>query len=967
MQAGHRSGDNRPVRSFRSLLIPTALVPGLGTIAATEPALAPEQSLAAASVPAGFALELVAAEPLVADPIAIDWGADGRLWVAEMADYPYGIDGEGEPGGRVRWLRDSDGDGRYDESVVFVDGLSFPAGLMAWGDAVLIAAAPDLLLAEDTDGDGRADSVTKLWSGFVTGNQQLRFNGLRWGLDNRVYCASGAHHGGFGKGNRVASPTGNEVELGSRDFSLAPGDWSLRPESGPAQFGRCRSDAGDWFGVQNSWPLWHYVLPDRYLARNPAYAAPDARHQVRPTQQPRVFPAKEPQKRFHGFDHVGRYTSACGIGIDRDSLLFPREPGVGHAFTCEPFHNLVQRTRFAAAGASFDGARADDGDTDFFASADRWCRPVMARTGPDGALWVVDMYRYMIEHPDWLPQEGKDELRPHYRKGEGMGRIYRVVKAGTGPRPVPDLGEAGAEGLVKALGSENGIVRDLAHRELVRQRAEMADKAAPLLRAALRGGGEFERLHALCALDGVGRLDAEDVARALADPSPAVRRGALRLAEALATIDNGLLAACSELARDPDPQVRLQFALSAGEWPDPQVGAALGELAVRADPDPFTLAAAMSSAAPHHAALADAARAAGLPRELTVALLGLGADGGRAETSATLLRAVAEARRIDIAVDHCQQLADRGRGRSLPRGAFLPLADHARALAADRGAGAGDRAEAIRLLGFTAAGDDPAPLSDRLTAAEPPAVIAAAATALARIGDEAARDSLLAAWPSLPPGGQAAVAEAFAARGGAWVGALFDRIEAGEIPASAVPATARERILATRDATLRARAQTAFDRRGGGTERAAVIEVFANALDMIPDHGRGADIFKERCAVCHQIGGEGGGAVGPDLATVTDRSKAGLMAAIIDPNAGVDPRYAAVLVTLAGGDTAYGLVVAETATSIVVKGLDGGERTIARDAIAKLESPGASLMPEGLEAGLDPQGMADLLGFIRGG
>ncbi|MCH2583658.1 MAG: dehydrogenase, partial [Planctomycetes bacterium] len=422
-----------------------------------------EASLAAFHIREGFRIELVAAEPLVMDPVAIDWGADGGLWVAERADYPLGVDGKGKAGGRVRFLEDTDSDGRYDRSVVFLDGLNFPTGVKAWKDGGLVAAAPEVLFARDTNGDGRVDVREVLYKGFSEGNQQLRVNGLRWGLDNWIHCASGAHHGGYAKGNKVTSVrTGKTIVLGSRDFRIRPGPGLLDPQSGPSQFGRNRDDWGNWFGVQNSHPLWHYVLRDHHLRRNPYFVSPNPKNQVVTPSNPRVYTAKSPQKRFHSFEQSGRFTSACSGMVYRDELLFPRG-SERHAFTCEPFHNVVQHNIIFRKGPTF-AARRDPAESkvDFIASKDRWFRPVMVRTGPDGALWVVDMYRYMIEHPQWLPKNGQDELRSYFRHGEKHGRIYRVFPAESAPRAWPRLSGSAPADLVDYLEHPNGWVRDTA-------------------------------------------------------------------------------------------------------------------------------------------------------------------------------------------------------------------------------------------------------------------------------------------------------------------------------------------------------------------------------------------------------------------------------------------------------------------------------------------------------------------------
>ncbi len=416
------------------------------------PPLSPEESMKVAHVREGYELQLVVAEPLVIDPVAIDWGPDGKLWVAEMADYPSGMDNNGKPGGRVRFLEDKDNDGKYETSTVLLHDIPFPTGVMAWGRGVIVTAAPEIFYAEDSDGDGKADIRRTLFSGFLEGNQQLRVNGLRWGLDNWVHCASGSHHAGYGADSQILSHVTNQkTAVGSRDFRIRPDEGLIDPQSGPSQFGRNRDAWGNWFGEQNSYPLWHYVLEDPYIRRNPHFAPPDPRNLMTPSNPP-VYAAAAPEKRFHSFEQSGRYTSACSGIVYLDELLFGPESrsclpgrisaegglGTQHAFTCEPFSNLVQHNLLIDDGVSFrlerDPAEAD-AKTDFFASEDRWCRPVMVRTGPDGALWIVDMYRYMIEHPHWLPKEGQDELRPFFRSGDDRGRIYRIVPKATSGKP----------------------------------------------------------------------------------------------------------------------------------------------------------------------------------------------------------------------------------------------------------------------------------------------------------------------------------------------------------------------------------------------------------------------------------------------------------------------------------------------------------------------------------------------------
>ena len=515
-----------------------------------SPPLSPTRSLKKVQVPKGYKIELVANEPLVKDPVAIDWSNDGSIWIAEMADYPSGENGVS---GRIVKLVDNDGDHLPDKREVLIDKISFPTGVMSWGRGVIITAGGRILYAEDLNGDGDADLIEDWFTGFVEDNQQLRVNSLRWGLDGWIYCASGGHHAGFGLNTVITSvKSGEKFKLGSRDFRFRP-DGSFEPIAGPSQFGRVRDNDGNWFGVQNANPLWHYVLQDHYHKRNPDIAAPDPRKMLR-GKSPKVYSAGKAQKRFHGFDMIGRYTSACGISIYRDNQLFDHPEGTMSAFTCEPFSNLVQRHILTNHGPTYIAERADDGKFDFFASGDRWCRPVMSRTAPDGSLWVIDMYRYMIEHPHWLPPNGKQELKPHYYSGQDKGRIYRITKKNQNHAWGP---------ITKK--SSNGILQDLA------------------LKESFRNGSKIN-------------WSKEDVLEGLQSNKVSIRRMALKESEKFPE----LFREVSELCTDPNFKVRLQVAYTLGEFEHDLAGEALASIAKKDGSDVFMAAAILSSAIPHY-------------------------------------------------------------------------------------------------------------------------------------------------------------------------------------------------------------------------------------------------------------------------------------------------------------------------------------------------------------------------------
>ena len=482
--------------------------------------------------------------------------------------------------------------------------MNFPTGVMPWHKGVIVTAAPEIFYAEDTDGDGKADVRRTLYSGFTQGNPQLRVNDPTWGLDNWVYIANGLSS----RGKVRSEKTGAEVEMSGHDARLRPDEGLIETEAGLTEFGRNRSDWGDYFGCDNSHPMWHFVLPERYGRRNPYVGPPKATNLMGLPPNGPVYQLSPEGKRYHSFEHAGHYTSACSAMVYRDELLFSRGTDL-EAFVCEPVHNLVQHLVLTESGPTYTAShREDETKHDFLASEDPWCRPVFVTTGPDGALWVVDMYRYMIEHPDWLPQQGRDEYRPFFRLGEDRGRIYRIFPKGQRPRAVPRLDKLGPAELVAALDSPSGWQRDAVQQLLVWSGDKSA--VAPLEQLAASSRNPLARLHALCTLDGLNALKPEAIERALRDEHPAVRRQAVRLAETRGKDAPQLIDAAIKLADDPDAKVRLQLACTLGEWDGDAAGRALAKLAMSAGDDPWLAAAVMTSAPRHYAALASAALAA---------------------------------------------------------------------------------------------------------------------------------------------------------------------------------------------------------------------------------------------------------------------------------------------------------------------------------------------------------------------
>lgn len=937
-----------------------------------------EESLSKIHVPRGYRVEIVAAEPETIDPVAFDWDAAGRLWVVEMSDYPLGMDGKGQSGGRVRVLEDRDHDGRFETSRLFADGLSFPNGILTWRDGVLVTAAPEILYLRDTDGDGVCDKREVLFSGFNEGNQQLRMNHLRWGIDNWVYCANGGHHANHGLETKVTSHRkGESIKLGSRDFRFQPDTGELQLESGPSQYGRNRDAWGHWFGTQNANPLWHYILSDRYLARNPHVPSPSPIKHIVGPGSPIVYPASQLEKRFHSFEQSGRFTSACSGMIYNDDLLFGRS-SLTHAFTCEPFHNLVQHNVLSDDGVSFKARRpVGEGQTDFFASEDRWCRPVMVRTGPDGGLWVADMYRYMIEHPDWLPPEGKAELLPHYRLGDDRGRIYRVVPVAANVSRIISLEQANTAQLVSALSSSNDWHRDKAHQMLIWSR----DLAAVPLLEKLAKTGELPqtRLQALCVLDGLNALTDDGLITALHDSNAHVRENAVRLAEHHESPE--VVAAACALANDGDAKVALQLALSIGEWKSTVAGKAIAQLAVRFDDDPYFVSAIMSSALPHSQEFVSSLVATdpktldtfrvpllrqslGSKDDATIEIL---MQSVLASPKATQLQSLDEfllsLQRVGVDMNQLSTLNVESKlSNSVKQ--FEKLLTDAEKTASDTNRSAAERVAAAKVLcratKHRERGVDL--LAQWLQPQTAPELQALAIEAMAQSGIDKVPDALSTAWTQLSPELRSKALDAWLSRE-SWTGDLLGRIESNSIPARSLDLTQRARLLQHPVKALAQRAKAILEV-AGESSRKKIVEQYSAATKLSGEAGKGQLIYMKSCANCHRRGNLGQD-VGPNLATVLEHPNEKLLTNILDPNADIQPGYQAYTVLLDTGEILSGLLFSETANSVTIKQASGTLRTVSRSEIERLQNSNVSLMPEGLELTLNQQEIADLLAYLH--
>ncbi|MBL9143681.1 MAG: c-type cytochrome [Verrucomicrobiaceae bacterium] len=552
----------------------------------------PEDSLKAIHVAKGYEVKLIASEPLVQDPVFVDWDAKGRLWVVEMGDYPFapgettkdGKVGQGKVSdlqqGRIKILEDTNGDGVMDTATLFLDGLKHPTGLAFWKGGVFVSAIPDIFYAEDTDGDGKCDKREVWFTGFTAGNPQHLVNGFCWGLD-------GWYHGANGdSGGKIkATKTGKEYDLSANDFRFDPKTGEFALEAGRSQYGKWRDDYGNWFGNNNVTWAWHYWLPLDDLKRNPDLAVKSIREETNPDK--RIYPVSPAVRRFNQASTAGTLTSGCSPMPAR-SPLFPDT-----MFICEPANNLVHREVIDYTGTVIKTHRhADDASSEFFASEDNWFRPTMARCGPDGALYVVDMYRLVMEHPEWIPAEIVKATA--VRAGEKMGRIYRVAPRGSKYEPYK-LTELGDNQLGLTVARLNWFERDTAHRMIA---AKGSNEAIEFVRkVAVKGDSSEGRIQALWTLAGYGELKFERLLSSLRQPMLHEQINALRMFQ----LRPGKLDASTTelLVGNPLPSAILQLALIAGALPEPQRYDILEPLIKNNASDPYILTAARTSFGPN--------------------------------------------------------------------------------------------------------------------------------------------------------------------------------------------------------------------------------------------------------------------------------------------------------------------------------------------------------------------------------
>jgi len=566
--------------------------PGVQKASDASPVLSPEDEMKQFYLPPGFHAELVAAEPLIQDPIAIDWDADGRMWVVEYPEYVPDLQAPEpnlDPIGRIVVLEDTDNDGKMDKRTVFADGLVQARAVKALDHGILVLEPPNVWLMHDTNGDLKMDTKELVGTdyGRREGGVEGNANSFEWGLDNYLHSA----------GSNVTYSLRMKDGVFDRRPTLSRGEWGV----GQDDFGRMfRNDSESTIRVD--------LVPTPYYARNPALVRTRGSEEVMTNDTNNineVWPVRPNPGTNRSYQFgvtrpsdgtLVQVTAACTPLVYRGDRLPPDL--YGNVFVAEPAGNLVRRIALEDDGTTLRATNAYD-KAEFFSSTDERFRPVFISNAPDGTLMVVDFYRGVLQDRASTTLYLKDYIQKRKLDaptGVGRGRVFRIVHDSLRRDATrPQLSRATPAQLVEALSHPNGWWRDTAQRLLVER--DGAKVASELKALATSGASPRTRVKALWILDGVDRIDSTTVANALTDGSRDVRTSAVRLAERwLGEAGGPMQDAILQLIDDPDWQVREQVAASLGVLPAGPKETAIALLLQKHADDPVAADAALSGA-----------------------------------------------------------------------------------------------------------------------------------------------------------------------------------------------------------------------------------------------------------------------------------------------------------------------------------------------------------------------------------
>ncbi|WP_149496266.1 PVC-type heme-binding CxxCH protein [Roseiconus lacunae] len=975
--------------------------------------LSPEKSQNHFVVPEGFHVELFVSEPqLGGKPIFVTWDEDGRLWVCETYDYPNELAPGNKGRDKIRICEDTDGDYKADKFTVFAEGLSIPTALAFTADGVLVQNGNETLLLTDTDGDDVSDQREVVITGWELGDTHGGVSNFQYGLDNWIWAMQGYNNS-------------RPVARGEEQGRFRMGFFRMRPDATEVEFIRSTnnntwglgiSEEGLIFGsTANGNPSIYMPIPNRYYESVRGWAPSLTLSSIADTNDFEPITDKVRQ-----VDHHGGYTAGAGHAL-YTAREYPQEYWNRIGFVAGPTGHLVGSFVLKPDGSDFHSTSPFN----LIASDDEWSAPIMAEVGPDGNVWVVDWYNYIVQHNP-TPQgfeTGKGNAYETDLRDKKHGRVYRVVPNEKPAKPAVALSDASAADLVDALKNPTMLVRKHAQRLLVEQGKQDAEIVEALIALAKDQstdeiGLNVSAIHALWTLHGLGVLDGsnqqatEAAIAALGHPSPGVRQNAIAVLPKAADTYSAIVR--SGILEDSHPIVRLSALLATADWEsnDAAGAAVLGALSDprnlidRWIPDAMTSAAAaqadsflsglaslnlsadgsyrakqleiISIVADHFVRGDDAGQAPAVLASLTDAspevlqAVITGMNRGWRNDNQVNLTADVEAKLENV----FKQADNSSRGqlvRLVERWGSERLAKFGDEIAdqfldkvEDESLSTEQRVAAAKeLVDFRPESDDVVEdLFELINPQTAPDVATGLLNAVSQSRSEAASEIIVEELAAMTPSLKTVAIRGLLSRPSSTM-ALLDAVEAGDLPLADLALDQQQALASHPDRRIRQRAGKVLSQGGAlpSADRKKVLDEYAAAAEHKGDAAIGKQLFVKNCAQCHVHSGEGN-AVGPDLTGMAVHPKEELLVHILDPSRSVEGNFRAYSVLTVDGVIISGMLASESKTAIGLFDTQGKPQTVLRSDIEKLVASRNSIMPEGFEKTLSVEQMTDLLEFL---
>jgi hypothetical protein len=967
--------------------------------------LDPAESAKHLALPDGFEAKLFVSEPQITKPIALAWDHRGRLWISETTDYPNERQSTGKGHDRIKICEDTDGDGRADKFTVFAENLSVPTSLTFARGGLIVHQAPVTLFLKDTDGDDKADIREPILTGWGTNDTHAGPSNLRYGLDNWIYGIVG-----------YAAFNGT---VGGENFDFRQGFYRFKPDGSKLEFLRSTnnnswgvglSEEGLLFGsTANGCPSVYMPIANRYYESVKGWS-PSVLKNIASSN--RFWPITEKVRQV---DWHGGFTAAAGSAL-YTARAYPEQYWNKTAYVAEPTGHLLSTFTLIPNGSDFHSHNA----WNLVASDDEWTSPIVGEVGPDGNVWVIDWYNYIVQHnptPEGF-ENGKGNAYSTPLRDKTHGRIYRIVRKDAGPVAKISLDPTDGPGLVNALKSDNMLWRLHAQRLLIeRGKTDVVPALIALLNDQSTDaiGLNTAAIHALWTLKGLGALEGKDADAtkaavvALSHPSAGVRRNAVQVVPIPNDAKTPKLAS---LLSDPDAQVRLAALLALADSPASEPAGAelakallsgiidndfwLGDAASAAGArhdGSFLKAIALQSAektpnqqvllivrrvAEHTARRNDSAAINQLLASLSTAetktasaIIG-GIFAGSAKDKLVKLDPTAEKALVSL----LPKLSAEARGQLASLGnrwgsdAFAKYsAEIATALLAetrDQLKPEPARIEAARqLIEFRTKDSGTArDLLALITPRTPPTLATGLLTAVAKSEASEAGQFLVQSLGSLTPSVRPLALSTLLGRSD-WTKAFMTGVEDGSIQLADLSLDQKQALASHPDSSIATRAKAIIARGGGlpDADRQKVIDSLASKVLTGGDASKGKLVFKQQCAKCHTHSGEGG-KVGPDLTGMAAHPKTELLVNILDPSRSVEGNFIQYSLATTDGRVLNGILASESKTSVELLDAEGKSHRIQRDDIEEMKASKKSIMPEGFEKQVPPESIADVLAFL---